>query len=297
MAGAVTSGKANNVRWLSNVSYNYAGSTITTVSNATVAGTAYFGTTQTVWDSGYNTNFATTWHFSRGDNNISATTGAGRYTINASSLDPSKSPLDGDGPLSSGILADPSMLSSADKIALMGPSRNGDGADSQVNASGTNAADTINLFIDPTGRKKIVKVGDFTVESFTDGPTASRNLTANQEGVYAVTANQQVHEINDIVPNAKAKKVRQPSGRDIQAGGYANILFADGSNRRVNDNNGYGGANKGDSYVGPYVLNINATQEADRTFTLDNGAYDEVRDDLYLGRMRLLLTAGGGSAE
>jgi len=297
MAGAVTSGKANNVRWLSNVSYNYAGTTITSVNNTTVAGTAYFGTTQTLWDSGYNTNFATTWHFSRGDNNITATTGAGRYANNASSLDPSKSPLDGDGPLSSAILADPSMLSSADKIALMGPSRNGDGSDSQVNSSGVNAADTINLFIDPTGRKKIVKVGDFTVESFTDGPSASRNLTANQEGVYAVTANQQVHEINDIVPNAKAKKVRQPSGRDIQAGGYANILFADGSNRRVNDNNGYGGANKGDSFVGPYITNIDATQEADRTFVLDNGAYDEVRDDLYLGRMRLLLTAGGGSAE
>ncbi|NBX30761.1 prepilin-type N-terminal cleavage/methylation domain-containing protein, partial [bacterium] len=96
MAGAVTSGKANNVRWLSNVSYNYAGTTITSVAPAQVAGTAYFGTTQTVWDSGYNTNFATTWHFSRGDNNITATTGAGRYSNNASSLDPSKSPLDGD---------------------------------------------------------------------------------------------------------------------------------------------------------------------------------------------------------
>jgi len=298
MAGSVTSGKANNIRWLSNASTNYAGTAITAVTPAQVAGTAYFGTAQTVWDSGYNTNFATTWHFSRGDNNITATTGAGRYSNNASSLDPSKCPLDGDGPLSSAILADPSMLSSADKIALMGPSRNGDGSDSQINSGATtNSADTINLFIDPTGRKKIVKVGDFTVESFTDGPSASRNLTSNQEGVYAITANQQVHEINDIVPNAKAKKVRQANGRDIQAGGYANILFADGSNRRVNDNNGYGGANKGDSFVGPYIGNINATQEADRTFSLDNGAYDEVRDDVYLGRMRLLLTAGGGSAE
>jgi len=296
MAGAVASGKFNNVRWLSNASTNYAGSAVTGL--ADIQGTGYFGTSQTVWDSGYNTNFATTWHFSRGDNNITATTGAGRYSVNASALDGSKSPLDGDGPLSSAILADPSMLSSADKIALMGPSRNGDGSDSQINSGATtNSADTINLFIDPTGRKKMCKVGDFTVESFTDGPAASRNLTANQEGVYAITANQQVHEINDIVPNAKAKKVRQANGKDIQAGGYANILFADGSNRRVNDNNGYGGANKGDSFVGPYITNIDGTQEAQRTFVLDNGAYDEVRDEIYLGRMRLLLSAGGGSAE
>ena len=296
MAGAVQSGKFNNVRWLSNTTFNYAGSSITASSQ--VSGTGYFGTSQTVWDTGYNTNFATTWHFSRGDNNITATTGTGRYTVDANTLDGSKSPLDGDGPLSSAILADPSLLSTADKIALMGPSRNGDGSDSQINSGATtNSADTINLFIDPTGRKKIVKVGDFTVESFTDGPAASRNLTANQEGVYAITANQQVHEINDIVPNAKAKKVRQASGRDIQAGGYANILFADGSNRRVNDNGGYGGANKGDSFVGPYITNLNGTQESQRSFVLDNSAYDEVRDEIYLGRMRLLLSAGGGSAE
>jgi len=298
MAGAVTSGKANNVRWLSNVSYNYAGDTVTAAAPAQIAGTAYFGSNPTVWDSGYNTNFATTWHFSRGDNNISSASGAGRYTVNASALDGSKSPLDGDGPLSAGHLSDPTFLSSADKIGLMGASRTGDGADSTINSgAATNSADTINNFIDATGRKKLVKVGDFTVESFTDGPAASRNLTANAEGAYGIAANQQVHEINDIVPNCKQKKIRQANGKEIAAGGFANIVFADGSCRRVSDNNGYGGANKGDSFIGPYITNINATQEADRTFVFDNGAYDEVRDELYLGRMRQLLAAGGGSAE
>ncbi len=296
MAGAVASGKFNDNRWLSNVCYNYAGSTVTGGSD--IRGTGYFGSAQTVWDSGYNTNFATTWHFVRGDNNITATTGAGRYSVNASSLDGSKSPLDGDGPLSAGILADPTLLTSADKIGLMGAARVGDGSDSQINTGATtNSADTINRFIDATGRKKMCKVGDFTVESFTDGPAASRNLTAGAEGVYSIAANQQVHEINDIVPNCKQKKIRLPNGSDIAAGGYANLVFADGSCRRVNDNNGYGGANKGDSYIGPYVTNIAATQEADRSFVLDNGAYDEVRDELYLGRLRQLLTAGGGSAE
>jgi len=300
MAGAVASGKFNDVRWLSNVNYRPSDNTKVTASTQ-IAGTGYFGSNQSVWDDGYNTNFATTWHFSRGDNNItgSPTSGSGRFTIDSDTNDGSKSPLDGDGPLSTQMMADATMLTSADKIALMGAARVGDGADSTINASGTNAAETINKFIDPTGRRKFVKVGDFTVESFTDGPAATRSISGANAGVYAANTNQQVHEISDIIPNCKAKKIANSWG-SLYGGGYANVLFADGSCRRVNDNNGYGGANKGDSWIGPYCGNPQATTETTRTspgFLFDDGAYDEVRDEMYLGRLRGLLTAGGGSAE
>lgn len=300
MAGSVASGKFNNVRWLTNISYRPSDGSKVTASSQ-IHGTGYFGSEQSVWDDGYNTNFATTWHFSRGDNNITgpATSGDGRFTVDADTNDGSKSPLDGDGPLSTQTLADPTMLTSADKVALMGAARVGDGADSTINATGTNAAETINKFIDPTGRRKFVKVGDLTVESFTDGPAATRDLTGSAAGVYEATTNQKVHEIGDIQPNCKAKKIATSFGA-LYGGGYANMLFADGSCRRVNDTNGYGGANKGDSWIGPYPGNPTATTETTRNtpgYLFDQGAYDEVRDEVYLGRLRTLLTAGGGSAE
>jgi len=292
-AGAVESGKFNNWRWQTIASYNIAGTLVST--QGQITGTTFFGTNQTVWDDGFNTNFATTWHFSRGDNNISATTGAGLFNVNAGGDPGDKMPADGEGPLSSGVLADPTLLTSADKIGLMGAARVGDGSDCQINATGTNAASTINAFVDPTGRRQPAKVGDFTVESFTDGPAASVVITNRAQTVYSQSVNAQVHEINDIVPNCKAKKViNQANPAGITAGGYANILFADGSCRRVNDNGGYGGGSKGDAWIGPYKSTGLATSGA---FVLDSTAYDEVRDEIYLGRMRAVMTAGGGSAE
>jgi len=300
MAGAVVSGKFNNVRWLSNTSYRPSDNAkVTNNTAAFIQGTGYFGASQTLWDSGYNTNFATTWHLVRGDNVITSATGDGRYTVNGDTADESKSPLDGDGPLSSGILADSTLVTSADKIALMGAARVGDGADSTINSTGTNDADTINLFIDASGRRKFCKVGDFTVESFTDGPSATRVISGAAAGVYEGLANEKVHEIGDIIPNCKQKKVQTAFG-SLTAGGYGNIVFADGSCRRVNDTGGYGGANKGDSWLGPYPGNPQATTETSRNtpgYLFDDTAYDEVRDEMYLGRLRTLLTAGGGSAE
>ena len=292
MAGSVESGTLNNFRWLSNAVTSPTGAVVADATS--IRGNTYFGTSQTLWDDGFNTNFATTWHFSRGDNVISATN---RFTVNADSRDGSKSPLDGEGPLSSAVLSDPMFVSSADKIALMGAARAGDGADSTINSTGTNNAETINKFIDPTGRKRIVKVGDFSVESFTDGPTATRSVAAADAGVYGTSAGERVHEINDIVPNCKTKKIKTSFGQ-IFGGGFANLLFADGSLRRVSDNNGYGGANKGDSWIGPYPNDPNATTETSRgTYRFDAGAYDEVRDELFLGRMRGQMQAGGGSSE
>jgi len=291
MAGSVASGKFNAVRWQSVKNFDASGTLV--AASSQIVGATYFGSTQNLWDDGFNTNFATTWHFSRGDNNISATTGAGLFNVNAGA-DPDKCPLDGDGPLNSAILADPTLLTSADKIGLMGAARVGDGGDSQINSSFINSAETINNFIDPTGRKKFCKVGDFSVESFCDGPAASVIVTDRSKTSYSQAVNAQVHEMNDIVPNCKAKKViNQANPAGITAGGFANILFADGSCRRVNDAGGYGGS-KGDGWIGAYKAGGLANTGS---FVLDDSAYDEVRDEIYLGRMRAVLTAGGGSAE
>jgi len=120
-------GKLNEIRWTAATKAD--GTTVDPAEEDDFHGTEYFGTSQTVWDDGYNTNFATTWHFSRGDNNIAATTGAGAYSVDASPHaaggDPELCPLDGDGPLATAHLADPTGLTSADKIAIMGPAQVG----------------------------------------------------------------------------------------------------------------------------------------------------------------------------
>jgi len=295
-AGAGASGSVNTVRWEGQVSYT--GSAIAGTATGQIAGTEYFGADQTVYDSGFNTNFATSWQFVRGDNNVTtAATAAeaGNSSVNAGVEDPSKCPLDGDGPLSAGMLADATLLTSADKIPLMGASRVGDGTDSTINASGRNSAETINKFVDPSGRKKVAKVGDFTVESFCDGPAASVNITGNTSNPYTGSFNSFVHELNDIVPNCKQKKIQHPNGTStIFGGGYGNIVFADGSCRRVNDNGGYGGRNRGDGWLGAYkVGGIGSTG----VFVLDDSAFEEIRDEMWVGRMRAKLTAAGGSSE
>lgn len=306
----------NEIRWLSNATRRPSDGALVAHGGMSV-GTDYFGTKQTVWDDGFNTNFATTWHFSRGDNIVNPDRfppgGAGYGGCDSNDEDGIASPLDGDGPLSTTHLGDPTLLTSADKVALLGPSRGmsmdyGHGSDPRGPMSSVQA-DTINRFIDPTGRKRIVKNGDYVVNSMTDGPNADVLLPESLRGAFGTVAwthssgsYSTVHEISDIAPHVKAKKVinaANPQG--VMGGGYANILFADGSTRRVNDNNGYGGANKGDGWIGPYQqlglhqqwYNFGWVNEHVAT----EAAYEEVRDELYLGRLRARLAAGGGSLE
>jgi prepilin-type N-terminal cleavage/methylation domain-containing protein/prepilin-type processing-associated H-X9-DG protein len=294
-AGASASGSINTNRWAGQVSY--VGNPIgAAAAKADIAGTAYFGADQTVYDSGYNSNFATSWQFVRGDNNITSAAsakGTGNFATNAGTDDPDKCPLDGDGPLSAGMLADATLLTSSDKIPLMGASRVGDGNDSTINASGLNSAETINKFVDPSGRKKVAKVGDFSVESFCDGPAASVNITNNASNPYT-GSNAFVHELNDIIPNCKQKKIQHPGGSTVFGGGYGNIVFADGSCRRVNDNAGYGGRNRGDGWLGAYRASGTGTAG---DYVLDDSAFEEIRDEMWVGRMRAKLSAAGGSLE
>jgi prepilin-type N-terminal cleavage/methylation domain-containing protein/prepilin-type processing-associated H-X9-DG protein len=295
-AGASESGSVNTVRWEGQISYT--GSAVSGTAKQQLSGTRYFGADQTVYDDGFNTNFATSWQFVRGDNNITtaATTAtAGNSDVDASKADPGKCPLDGDGPLSAGMLADATLLTSADKIPLMGASRVGDGNDSTIGTGEVlNSAETINNFVDPSGRKKVAKVGDFSVESFCDGPAASVNVT-NAANPYKGSFNSFVHELNDIIPNCKQKKIQHPNGAaTIFGGGYGNVVFADGSCRRVNDNGGYGGRNRGDGWLGAYKAGGLGNTGA---FVLDDSAFDEIRDEMWVGRMRAKLTAAGGSTE
>lgn len=222
------------------------------------------------WDKGYNSNYATTWQFSRGD--PIATDG---YGVNGDPSDPSKCPGDGDGPLRDSHLASGVPT---DQIAVMGDARVGDSSDSEVNQA---YADAINKF----AGKEVIRVGDFAVESFTDGMSVDYSDITGDRG-------RQGHEFNDIAPLHSTK-----SGDYV--GGYANILFADGHAGRVYDTGGqlgYYGNNRSpedgspDGFIGPYKTRRSG-------FEINKSAFDEIRGQVWYGRLRSRSISGGGSIE
>ena len=119
--------------------------------------------------------------------------------------------------------------SAADLIAMMGDARAGDSGDSEVTPA---YADTINSF----ARRDLVRAGDYTVESFTDGMSVDFSAVTGDPG-------RKGHEFNDIAPIHNPK-----SGEWI--GGYANVLFADGHVAAVHDVGGRN--NEPDGYLGAY---------------------------------------------
>lgn len=211
-----------------------------------------------MWNAGYNSNYTTTWHFSRGD-----PTAADGYGSDGDTSDPSKCPRDGDGPLNGKHLDGAGV--SADRIAVMGDSRAGDSKDSSVTAD---YANTINQFADQT----VVNAGDFTVESFTDGMSVDYSSVTGDTG-------RKGHEFNDIVPlhNSKANDV----------GGYSNVLFADGHAEAIYDTGGLN--DEADGFLGPY--------KNGSAFQINASAFKEIRSKMHFGRMRGKPLAGGGSIE
>jgi prepilin-type N-terminal cleavage/methylation domain-containing protein/prepilin-type processing-associated H-X9-DG protein len=309
-------GKLNEIRWANAVKAD--GTTVNPGAEDDFRGTGYFGTSQTVWDGGFNTNFASTWHLSRGDNNIAAISGTGAYTVDAAAHDaggdPALCPLDGDGPLSTVHLADPTALASADKIALMGPAQvgNHDHDHGEDHAGGhghaeqdviidAEKAQAINAFADAAGRTRPAKIGDPLVEGMTDGPQATIS-SALDTPWGAGDGTRKVHTLADIAPIHKAKRglvnANAEGGRLFRmVGGSAPILFADGHAARVADTGGYGGT-RGDGWLGPFQREPGAHEgEPGHGFVLDASALDEIRDQVWLGRLRAILVAGGGSAE
>ncbi|MFQ5462084.1 MAG: prepilin-type N-terminal cleavage/methylation domain-containing protein [Phycisphaerae bacterium] len=222
------------------------------------------------WDQGYNSNYATTWQFSRGD-----PTAVDGYGSNGDASDPSKCPRDGDGPLSDSHISRSPI--SADRLPVMGDARAGDSGDSEVTAAYANA---INAF----AGKEVIGVGDFTVESFCDGMSVDYSGVTGDVG-------RQGHEFNDIAPLHSTK-----AGDYV--GGYANVLFADGHAAKVYDTGGelnfYGDptaplADRPDGFIGPYKTTAG--------FVINSSAFAEIRSTMWYGRMRPKPQPGGGSIE
>jgi prepilin-type processing-associated H-X9-DG protein len=276
--GAATTGSVNGKRWkgqTSDVKFGGANgpADVTTAADK-----------RKVWDDGYNTNFCSSWHFSRGDVKTNGTTPS---NMNFSTADPGKCPLDGDGPLSEAKLAKSTV--SRDLIACISNSRNGDSNDSTVTQA---YADAINTFCGRDGSTDealVCKVGDFTVESFTDGTSATmtENVATNVGLAGSTTEPQRVHEFNDFVPIVGGRK----TGDGLYAGGSAQVLFADGHVSKVVDKGGRG--NEPDGWIGAYKPSGSTSLEMNDT------AFAEVRNIIWVRALGdgVSLGAGGTAVE
>ena len=187
---------------------------------ASKSGETYFGgdaKAKEVWDQGYNTNYATTWHFSRGDPTAAAGYDPGTKGLSA-----------GDGPLTQNHLAQGN--TTAARVALMGPAR--------AVATPVIAADATTM-VNFAG-SPIVKANDLLTQSFTGGMTVTGTVTGD------TTAGVKIHEFTAIEPLHQPKTA---SG----GGGHAPILFADLHVEKVQDTVTSGASevkNKGDGYLG-----------------------------------------------
>ena len=250
---------------------------------ADVSGETYFGgdaAAKEVWDSGYNSNYATTWHFSRGDpsatDGYTGFSGAGGSSP-AAVGDSNKGPADGDGGLSQNHINQG--LTTAARVALMGPARAGDGTDALVSSG---IATTMNDFIG----SKVVKQNDLLVESFNDGMNGSFTDTA-----IGGSAGQKIHEFNDIEP------LHQPKNSD-GSGGLAPILFADLHVAKVVDSVDAvtTSGNPGDGFIGNGVTR-NATTGAISSVATDAAGYQEIVEQIWVKRLRNRQSAAGSVSE
>lgn len=270
--GATNVGKGNPTRWKTKTSVHFGAAD----GPADMVG-AIESKRRKIWDDGLNSNYATTWHFSRGDVNKDST-GVIPDNMNPVTSDPGKCPLDGDGPLSEKKLTGGGV--SRDRVALMGAARNGDGADALVT---TAIFDTFNTFLGAD--QKAVTTGQILVESFTDGMTCPFTDVALGGGV-----GEKIHEINDIVPIHGGRKTEIVDGSNkvnLITGGYAQVLFADGHVAKVTDEGGF--QDNPDGWLGPYkAAPTNLTSGA---FAINASGFNEVRDSIWLEQIG---NAGGG---
>jgi prepilin-type N-terminal cleavage/methylation domain-containing protein len=224
----------------------------TAVANA-VGATYFDGSTrpngQTAWDEGYNTNYATTWHFSRGD-------------PSASEFGVGMSPADGDGPLSQDMVNQGN--TSASRIAVMAPARPGAKLDATQ-------ATALNTFV---GGEKIAKANDFMTVGMTDGMTIAvtaltADALASAGGATGAdgTTPRTVHSLAGIYPLHQAK-----AGG---VAGFAPVLFADLHVEKVTDSASNAAANQGDGYIGD-----------DASGNLSNAMYSEASDLIWIKRLR-----------
>jgi len=275
--GALNTTRANPVRWKTKTSNVHFGAADGPTDMVSATAAQKFK----LWEDGYNTNYATTWHFSRGDVNADST---GKINadlkMNPVTTDPGKCPLDGDGPLTEKKLTGGGV--SRDRVALMGASRNGDGADALV----TDAVFTAFEGFFGTGQK-IVTTGAILVESFTDGMNCPFTDTA-----LGGKADEKIHEINDIVPIHGARKT-QVGANTLLTSGYAQVLFADGHVAKIEDTGGY--LDSPDSWLGPYKTGGVPTAS---TFEINKTGFDETREFIWLEQIgNSSGGVGGGGVE
>jgi len=258
-----------------------------------------------IWDDGYNTNYATSWQFVRGDPTAVSGTASGNYggfliygEIGSASLsgtvkmdsdnrDGDKCPLDGDGPLSTTHFTRNSQTS-PDRVPLIGAGRPGERSDGEVTST---YATTMNAF----AGKKIAKAGDQAAESFCDGmhvALGSLDTTAR--------TGEQVHEFNDLQPIHSGRDTLLATGTTGPVrglvGGYCNILFADGSVRKVKDVGGLFG--RPDGQLGAHATAASvANGNAGKTMELTQSGYDEIKGEIWARRVALPQQPGGGVQE
>jgi len=174
----------------------------------TSVGTTYFnGTSGTmaakdVWNEGYNSNYATTWHFSRGD------------PVATDGFDPGGKGLDdGDGPLSQNILNESKTTPA--RVALMAPAR----------TSGTfTSANVTTMNTDFGVPTTVVKANDRMTQSLANGMTVAYGGGTDK-----------VQDMSAIFP------LHQPKTSEGY-GGHAPVLFADLHVEKVNDTVGTAGS-------------------------------------------------------
>lgn len=216
---------------------------------ANVVGAAAFGgapQAKDLWDEGYNSNFITTWHFSRGDPSAADGYSAGN-----------KSLADGDGPLSQNIVSQ--ARTTAARIALMAPARPIAGAPGLVDAATATALKSF------TGAS-IAKANDRLTASFTDG------MLVPFAAALGGAAGEFVHDLGGIYP------LHQPKTSN-GAGGFAPVLFADLHVEKVFDTVSFGDTTKGDGYIGN-------GPDGNNNLGLDADMYQEASDLIWIKRLR-----------
>jgi prepilin-type N-terminal cleavage/methylation domain-containing protein/prepilin-type processing-associated H-X9-DG protein len=260
---------------------------------------------ENLWNMGYNTNFVTSWHFSRGDQKPALSlsgSASGSLTSNADTNDGGKSPLDGEGPLSEAKLMN--CLASREVVALMANSRNGDGLDAAFGRAGGPVSNTVNAFFgfDQSGETPIAKDGDFGVESFTDGKNcttyaaeaAGALLLNNGAALSSATTSHDlaVHELGDFYPVVGARKTSD----GLWAGGSAQILFADGHVGRIKDEGGWN--ETPDGWIGASkVGGANAATNSSAAYELTATGLQELRGKIWVKDLGSADAAGAGGGE
>jgi len=209
------------------------------------------GAPQTLWDEGYNTNYVSTWHFSRADPVVIAAAAVGMpgdgYVPGDLGL------ASADGPLSENIISTKGGTSAA-KIALLSTGRS---------ISPVTTALTLNTFAGRT----IGKVNDPYAESMTGGMTVASNAVVNLGGAVGTAF---VHDMTSVDP------FHQPKSAD-GSGGFAPTLFADLHAAKVFDKvDDAAPLVKGDGYLG-----------SKDGATISDEGYTEVSEQIWVRRLRI----------